>query len=63
MTKWQRTLRALAKEHGCTLSGGGERHFQLRHPSGWSVVASSSPSDHRALVSVRRDLVRKARGK
>ena len=60
---WRRDVEALAREHGCAVEEaprGG--HLVLRHPSGWSVFVSKSPSDWRALQNVRGDLRRKASG-
>jgi predicted RNA binding protein YcfA (HicA-like mRNA interferase family) len=46
MTRRQRDLERLAREHGWTVERcRGSKHWRLRHPSGAVVVASSSPRD------------------
>lgn len=61
VSAWRRTLRALAAEFGCELSVTGKSHMVFRHPSGWFVFCSGSPSDRRALVNTRGLLRRAAR--
>lgn len=59
---WRRDVDRLAEEYGCTVERTEGNHLKLKHPSGWSVVCSSSPSDGRALRYLRSDLRRKAAG-
>lgn len=59
---WRKDVAALAKEYGCSFITDERRHWVLRHPSGWFVFVSRTPSDARALQYVRSDLRRKASG-
>jgi len=53
MTRRERDLRRLARQHGCSLTRAGNSHWRLHHPSGITLIAAATPSDHRA----RRNLV------
>lgn len=53
-----RDLMEKAKSQGWTLSLSGGMHLIWRSPTGVKVFSSSSPSDHRAVKNVKRDLKR-----
>lgn len=59
---WRREVDELAAEYGCTVERTDGNHLRLKHPSGWFVICSSSPSDPMALRYLRSDLRRKAAG-
>lgn len=59
---WRRAIEELAEEFGATVEESRGDHLRIRHPSGWFLSVSKSPSDHRALANVRGDLRRKAAG-
>lgn len=61
-TAWRRALEQLATEFGCTLELTKGSHYVFKHPKGWQVYTSQSPSDRRAIQYVKADLRRKARG-
>lgn len=58
---WRRVVDRLAADHGCRVSETGGKHLRLRHPDGWTVIASASPSDERAVGNLRADLRRASR--
>ncbi|HZJ67700.1 MAG TPA: hypothetical protein VFD36_29555 [Kofleriaceae bacterium] len=59
---WRRQVAELVHEFGATFEVT-TGHIKIRHPSGWSLTASSSPSDcSRAIKNLRADLRRKAAG-
>ena len=59
---WLRQVGELAEEYGCAVERTEGNHLRLKHPDGWFVFCSSSPSDKRALRYLRSDLRRKAAG-
>ena len=59
---WRKDIETLADEFGCVLDTTSRRHWVVRHPSGWFVFVSRTPSDPRALQYVRSDCRRKASG-
>lgn len=58
-----RDLFGLAEQFGCTVERTRSQHIRLRHPSGWFVITSFTPSCHRVFKNVRSSLRRKAAGK
>jgi hypothetical protein len=60
MTRRQRDLARLAREHGWQLDRT-RRHFRLRGPRGATVIASASPSCRRDLTVTEAELRRAAR--
>lgn len=63
MIQWERTLRALAAEFGCTVEQTKSHHWRLRHPSGWFVITSGTPGEGRGFGNMRALLKRKAKAK
>jgi hypothetical protein len=60
--RYFREVEALAAEFGAVVEWDHRTHGKIRHPSGWQVAVSKSPSDDHAIDQVRRDCRRKARG-
>jgi len=60
--RWRRSVKLEADRFGCKVEQTNGNHLVVRHPSGWFVYASLSPSDARALRYLRADLRRKATG-
>lgn len=58
MNRWERTLRALASEFGCSIEQTRSKHWCIRHPTGWRVIASGTPSDSRRTLANIRTMVR-----
>jgi hypothetical protein len=57
--KWERRVREVATEHGCTVQWGGNGHMQIVGSNGRKVVASASPKDpDHAIKRVRSDVRR-----
>lgn len=61
-SEWHRKVVSLAARHGCTLGRTRGGHLVLRHPDGWRVVTSSTPSDDKAIRNVLADIRRYSRG-
>ncbi len=59
---WRRAVREMAEKFGCTVEVTGGSHYMLKHPDGWRVYTSQSPSDFRALRYLKTDLKKKATG-
>lgn len=53
-----RDLIERAKSQGWTLHLSGGGHLVWQSPTGVKVFSASSPSDHRAVKNVKRDLKR-----
>lgn len=58
---WRRLVDQLAAEYGCAVKMTGASHLRLKHPSGWIVITSQTPSDKRAVRNLVAELRRHAR--
>jgi predicted RNA binding protein YcfA (HicA-like mRNA interferase family) len=62
MSKYVRSLRDLGARYGYTgMEWRGSGHVALIHPTAGRVIASTTPSDDRALRNVERDLIQRLR--
>ena len=61
MRKHDRTLTKLAKESNATLLKTSGGHMKLAG-DGWMVFTSSTPSDRRSILNLRRDIRRAIQG-
>jgi len=59
---WKREVEELAIEFGCVLDDTNGKHYALKHPNGWTVYVSRTPSDGRVKQYVKSDLRRKSTG-
>ncbi len=60
--EWRRHINRIAEQHGCTVEPTRGGHLRIRHMNGKSTTVSATPSDKRALLNVRADVRRLARG-
>ena len=51
-----KSLLELAKKQGWEVERNKNNHIKFLSPSGGIVFVSSTPSDHRALENIKRDL-------
>ena len=51
-----KSLLELATEQGWKVERNKNNHFKFLSPTGNIVFVSSTPSDHRALENIKRDL-------
>ena len=56
MMKELRSLLELATQQGWRVEQRNSNHYKLVSPTGKVVFTSSTPSDHRALENIKRDL-------
>jgi hypothetical protein len=58
MNKELEQLKAQAEAQGWVIQLRKTGHYRWLSPTGGFVVTSSTPSDHRAVLNIRRDLKR-----
>jgi predicted RNA binding protein YcfA (HicA-like mRNA interferase family) len=62
MTRRERELKALARQHGgWTVEQTRGGHYRLRHPNGAIVFTPTTPSCHRSLQNTASELRRALR--
>jgi len=54
--KEMKSLLELAKDQGWEVERNKNNHIKFLSPNGGIVFVSSTPSDHRALENIKRDL-------
>ena len=57
-SKEMASLMKLAEEQGWRIEQGNSSHYRWFSPNGGFVITSSTPSDHRAIMNIQRDLRR-----
>ena len=61
--QWRRIVRDLAADAGAAVEHTKGGHLAIRHPDGWVVFCSSTPSEgYRAKLNVRSQIRRAQRG-
>ncbi len=57
-SEWLRYVRQVAEANGACVETTNGGHLVIRHPDGWQVFASRTPSDWRGPANLARDVRR-----